>query len=120
MAQAYLLAKDRGVKIRAIDMDEESFTDFYVKNVSTVDLIVHSQRVKRVKRMRFRAKTAREFVLEWDSYINRTRGLRKVEKQRESTMAQNLAKLPRKYKRVLVLMDLERMEGVMSRFEELL
>jgi hypothetical protein len=120
LAQAYILAEKRGVKIKPIDMDEETFTDFYIKNVSTVDLIFHSQRVKHLKRKRFAAKTANDFALEWDDYINRTTGMRVVEQQRETVMAANLAKIPKKYERVLALMETERIGGVAKNLEKLL
>lgn len=120
LAQAYIMAKEKGIKLRALDLPEEEFTDFYCANVSTVDLVMHSQRVRRLKKALFKMERVEDFVLKWDSIVTKTTGLRIVEEKREEVMSQSLFKVPSKYKRVLAIIELERFEGVKDRFQSLL
>jgi len=112
LAQAFILTRDSGVKLKAVDMDENTFTDFFLKSVSTVDQIVHSQRMRFMKRKKFKATTAEEFSMRWDAYINKTTGFRVVELQREIVIAANISRTPKKYKRALAFVELERFEGI--------
>ncbi len=120
LAQAHILAEKNNIELKAIDMNEVVFTDFYTKSVSLTDLVIHSQRVRRVKSKTFKARTGRDFIIEWDNYINRTTGIHIVEQQREIVMAANLLKMPKKHKRVLAFIEAERLPGVEKHIKNVL
>ena len=117
LAQAYILAKKQKIKLKPLDLDEEAFTDFYVKTVSTPDLIIHSMRCRNLQKKRFKAKNPKDFSLEWDAIVSRTGGLKAVERLRETTMARNILLIPKDYKRVLALVEVERYEGVKAHLQ---
>jgi hypothetical protein len=73
-----------------------------------------------LNRLNLKSRTPREFVLEWDEYLNRTHGIQVVERQREIVMAANLLKLPKEYKRILALVEVERFQGVVKNLEKVL
>jgi hypothetical protein len=108
-----LCLRDR-IPVEAIDMDDLYFTDVFCENVSTRDLIRHSLRVKKLRRKKFKAETAEEFVLAWDREINKLKGFRNLETAREKYMARELLRLSKRYDRILCIMELQRSEGVIA------
>jgi len=113
--EAYAASTGEGIPVKAIDLNEKDFADAFVRSISTPSLVYHSLRWRWLKRKRFRAATARRFALDWDRAVNSLKGFRSLENRREEHMASRLAGLCRKYKSVLAILELERMEGVLSR-----
>jgi hypothetical protein len=93
-------------------MDDDAFTDAFCENISTSQLMRHSLRVKKLRRKRFKADNAEDFVFEWDKEINKLKGFRTVEGKREIHMAGELSELARDHKRILGLIELQRASGV--------
>jgi hypothetical protein len=113
--EAYSAAAGEGIPIRAIDLDETQFSDAFVQNVSTSNLIYHSLRWRWLKRKRFDQPNAREFSLAWDRAVNTLKGFRNLENKREEHMARELCRLCAKHGKVLAVLELERLEGVLGR-----
>lgn len=107
------------VPVQAIDMDDDTYTDTFCDNISTAQLMRHSLRVKKLKRKRFKADNAEDFVYEWDREVNKLKGFRQVERKRETHMANELADLARKFERILSFIELQRANGVYSELENL-
>jgi len=114
--EAYSVAAGEGIPVRAIDLDEEQFSDAFVQSISTSNLIYHSLRWRWLKRKRFNQPNAREFAVAWDRAINSLKGFRNLENRREEHMARELARLCARHARVLAIVELERMEGILARF----
>ncbi|UCF07861.1 MAG: hypothetical protein JSW28_09510, partial [Thermoplasmata archaeon] len=106
------------IRVVPIDMDDLYYADVFCENVSTWDLIRHSLRVKKLMRKKFKAKTAEEFVLEWDKEINKLKGFRNLETKREEYMANELARLAQEHERILCVMEMQRAEGVFRRLNK--
>jgi len=106
------------IPVEPIDMDDLYYADVFVENVSTRDLIRHSLRVKKLRKKKFRAETAEEFVLAWDKEINKLKGFQNLETAREAYMARELIRLSKKYNRILCIMELQRSEGVIKKLVE--
>jgi hypothetical protein len=113
--EAYAAASGEGISVRAIDLDENAFSDAFVETISSANLIYHSLRWRWLRRRRFNQPTAREFALAWDRAITSLRGFRNLELRREEHMARELARLCKRRARVLAVLELERMEGVLGR-----
>ena len=113
--EAYSVASGEGIPLRAIDLDEEQFSDAFVQSISTSNLIYHSLRWRWLKRKRFNQPTAREFAVAWDRAINSLKGFRNLEHRREEHMARELARLCARHKKALAVIELERMEGILAR-----
>jgi hypothetical protein len=110
--RALKLGMDNDVPIVPIDMDDVFYADVFCESISGWDLIHHSLRVKRLRRKRFKAKTAEEFIFEWDREINKLKGFRNLESKREEHMARELLRLSKKHDRILCIMEMQRAEGV--------
>ena len=106
------------VPVEPIDMDDLYYADVFCENVTTRDLLRHSLRVKKLRRKKFKAETAEEFVLAWDKEINKLKGFRNLESAREEYMARELIRLSKKYERILCIMELQRAEGVIEKLME--
>jgi hypothetical protein len=100
------------IPISAIDMDDMYFADVFIENISGLDLVRHSLRIKRLRRKKFKAKTPEDFVREWDKEINKLKGFRNLESKREEHMARELLRLAKKHDRILCIMEMQRAEGV--------
>lgn len=113
--EAYAVCAEKGIKVRAIDMDEEDFSNAFVQSVSTPNLVLHSLRWRWLKRRRFKAANAREFALAWDRAVNSLKGFRNLENRREEHMARELWDLSGRHQKVLAVLELERMEGIIAK-----
>jgi hypothetical protein len=110
--RALKLSVDNGIPIIPIDMDDVYYADVFCESISGWDLIRHSLRVKRLRKKRFKAKTAEEFIFEWNREINKLKGFRNLESKREEHMARELLRLSKKHDRILCIMEMQRAEGV--------
>jgi pheromone shutdown protein TraB len=117
--EAVKSADSVGIPIVPLDMDDDTFADVYIENVSRMEFISHMFRENRVKRKTFRVNSVEDFVLKWDAYINHAKGLRDVEKAREEYMAKKLAELGKKG-RVIAIIDFERLDGVIKKMAKYL
>jgi hypothetical protein len=106
------LARSRGLRFLALDMDDHDYTEAYVSNVGTVEMMLHSMSEGRLRRKQFKAETPRDFVLEFDSVVNGSKGFKRLETARENHMAERLAELSRDCATILAVVEVERAEGV--------
>ncbi len=109
------LCQKDNVPILPIDMDEERFSSAYCKYITSFQLIRNSFRRKRLNKKKFHASSAESFIKEWDLVINGIKGFKMLEEERERYMAQKLSELTKKYKKILALIELERLNGVKKR-----
>jgi hypothetical protein len=56
--------------------------------------------------------SAEEFALDWDRKVNRSKGFRQLERDREEHMARTLRNMSSKHHRILALVEYERSAGV--------
>ncbi len=113
--EAYAAAAGEGIPVKAIDLDEEGFSDAFVQSISSANLIYHSLRWRWLRRRRFDQPTARKFALAWDRAVTSLRGFRNLEDRREEHMARELRRLCARHRKVLAVVELERMEGILRR-----
>ena len=100
-----------------VDFDDLEFTELYCSYVSGVEWLRQPSKQREITRKRFTAKTAEEFVLEWDELVNGTKGMRKMERSREEKISNEVATLGEKYERVLLVVDYERMDAIRETLE---
>jgi hypothetical protein len=105
-------AKERGLKLEALDLNNEDFTEAYVTNVSTVEMMMQSWIANKLQGPQLLAVTPEEFVLKFDWAVNRKDGFKRLEQAREKHMAKRLGQLMDESKDTLALIELERLEGV--------
>jgi len=105
------LAKEKGLRVEPLDMNNADFTEAYVTNVSTLEMMSQSLAEGKLRAMRFMAKTPEGFVLEFDSTINRRKGFRQLEVAREKHMAKRLDGLVASNEAILAVIEAERAKG---------
>ncbi len=116
---AYELAKKNKIPILAIDINDDEYADLLTQNVSIFSLIRHSRKIKKLAKKKFKAKNAKEFVMEWDREINSIKAFRKIEEIREERMTHNLIKLCKNYKKILAIIPFEKYDGIRKRLEDM-
>jgi len=119
LVTAYRMARKNDIILAPLDMNDEKYADVFTKTVSTFHLIRHSFRVKRLRKRKFNSPDARSFALEWDSQINRVKGYRQMEVERERYIAENIFYLSREHSRILAVLELERLQGIYSKLKEM-
>jgi len=110
------LALERGLRVEPLDLNNVDFTEAYVNNVSTFEMMSLSLNEKKLRRRRFKATTPEEFVLEFDAAVNAKEGFKRLEKAREAHMALRLSQLGGESLATLALVELERVSGVKRAF----
>jgi hypothetical protein len=109
-------ADNLDIPVVTLDLDNLTHTDIYVKNVLFSDLLRQSMRFRFMKKKKFKIKTAEEFVMVWDTILNKARGFTIVERSREEFIAESLRYLldHNKGKNVLAIIELERSKGIID------
>jgi len=111
------LCNERGIKLLTIDMNEELFSETYCNKVGGLDLLRDSFFSNRAHKVRYDLSSAEKFVLDYDKKSNRAKGLRELNLEREKHMAAILKQFAAKYKKMLVVVELERADGVVSNID---
>ena len=103
------------IPVLALDMDEKAYSDAFVKNVSTIHLVRHSMRIKKLSKKKFDVKTPEEFTRAWDGELTKLKGFKNLEGARERYMAIRLLELRKKFKCILAVLEFERIDGVFNK-----
>jgi hypothetical protein len=110
--KAIELADATSIPLIPLDLNDEEFTDLYCKRIRGLDMVRESFYTRSIKRRKYRIGSAEEFALDWDRKVNRAKGFRQLERDREEHMALTLRNMASKYHRVLALIECERSAGV--------
>jgi len=108
-------ARERGISVRALDLNDEDYTEAYIEYVTAWDLLGHTRLQKKAEKHVFTATTPEEFVLEFDDFVNDPEGYVRLEQAREKHIARRIAKLARRHEPLLALVEYERAAGVRQR-----
>jgi len=109
---AYEMAKASGVPFKAIDIDDEEYAELLVDNVSIFSLIRHSAKIRRMGKKKFKAKSAEEFVKEWNREILSIKAFRRLEEIRDDRMVKKIIELCNRYRKVLAIIPLEKYDSI--------
>jgi pheromone shutdown protein TraB len=118
LLEAVELGIENNIPIEPLDMNDDAYTDAFCEDISALQLIRHSLRLNRMRKKRFKATTAQEFVIEWDKNITKLKGFRRLEGKREVHMAARLRALTKKYNNILAVLEFERAEGILQRLRD--
>ena len=116
--KALELAKASSTPVIPIDMNDLDYTEAYCKKVGAMDLVREGAFSKSVKRRKFDGASPESLAIDWDRRVNKAKGFRELEAERERHMAQALVRMCSRYRKVLALVDCERAEGVARRLGE--
>ncbi len=116
--EALKACDELGVPIIPIDMNEDLFSDRYCELVGGFELMKESFFSHRIARKRFNLESAEAFVLDYDRKVNGGRGLSALNAEREAHMARSAEEMAGGRSRVLLLLELERADGVKALLTE--
>jgi hypothetical protein len=107
-------AAARGVRLEALDFDEERYADVYTECVSALELMMQGRAEIRLSKKKFHVSNPVEFVLAWDAEVNHGAGFAALQHQRERQIASRLRELATTGGRVLAVVEVERVRGVLA------
>jgi hypothetical protein len=116
--EAVHVARERGIAIRALDFNDEDYTDAFTATIGTLDLLWHTRLEKKAREHAFTATTPEEFVLEFDALVNDPEAYATLERAREEHIAKRIAKLAGKHRALLALVEYERAAAVRALLDD--
>ena len=105
------------VPVAALDMEEEVFSKVYCDTISTFELLKEGRLVKKALKKNFDRSLPEAFVNDWDSFVNDAKGFRELCRMRERYMAGRIKVLAKNSKRMLAVIETERIKGIMPLLE---
>jgi len=105
-------ADARGVPVVALDLDDDEYTDVFVKRVTYWQLVRYSRAVRGLRKMK--AAGPEGLARAWDARVRRLKGFAVLEHERERKVATSLARLVEAHPRVLAVVDLPLVDGVVA------
>jgi hypothetical protein len=110
--KAIELADAAHLPLIPLDLNDEEFTELYCRRIRGLDMVRESFYTRSIKRRKYKIGSAAEFALDWDKKVNRAKGFRQLERDREEHMALTLRNMSSKHKRILAIVEYERSGGV--------
>lgn len=106
------LCAEAGKNIIPLDMNDEEFDDAFMECVSATQFTSVHHLAKKGFRKRMDATTPEELAIEWDRFVESNRGFKRLDKRREEHIAKELCDVTRYRRKVLAVIEVERVEGV--------
>ena len=103
---AIKVSDSKKIDVIGIDMDEESFTEAYTKNISTWQLFKRGRLEKSMSKAGIKGKTPEEIALNMESSIRELSGFANLERERVKTMAENLRVQSETIKKILSIIEI--------------
>ena len=103
---AIKVSDSKKIDVIGIDMDEESFTEAYTKNISTWQLFKRGRLEKSMSKAGIEGKTPEEIALNMESSIRELSGFANLERARVKTMAENLRVQSETRKKILSIIEI--------------
>ncbi len=116
--EAVKVCDELGTPLIPIDMNEELFSDRYCELIGSLELIKESFFSHRIAKKRFDVESAESFVLDYDRKVNGGRGMTTLNQERERHMASALIDVQNSHAGVLTVVELERLEGLVSGLDD--
>ena len=110
--EAVRAAQEQEIAVRALDFNDEDYTEAFVTHIGTLDLLWHTRLETKAREHGFRAMTPEEFVLEFEALVDDPQAYLRLEQARERHIAKRIAKLAGKHRSLLALVEYERAAGV--------
>ena len=93
-------------------MNDELYSTTYCEKVRTGDMIRESFFGRKAARKKFDLSSPQAFVCDWDSKVNKAKGFRELEEERERHFEKVLRRLSGKYHKILAVIECERAQGL--------
>jgi len=101
-------------KVMPLDIDEEPYSNVYCDMIGTLELLREGRLARKAMKKKFDMSSPEAFVISWDAFVNDTKGFRELTRLREKYMANRIRMLSKDSKRMLAVVEAERVEGIIS------
>ena len=108
------VCNDLSVPVLPLDMDEESYSNVYCNIIKTLELLREGRLARKALKKKFDMTSAEAFAVSWDGWVNDTKGFRELTRLREKYMANRIKMLSKDSKRMLAVVETERINGIMA------
>lgn len=108
----------KNVSVIPLDMSDDEFAEAYCREVSTFDFLKEGKIVSKAMKREFDNSSPEKFIMEWDALINEVKGYRKMNRVKEEFIAGQIADVAKYRKNALILVDYERLDGIMTALRE--
>jgi hypothetical protein len=109
-------SKAKNLDLIAIDLDEKMYNEQFTEHVTLFDLLRYSYRKGHLWNKHYDFSSPENFAISWDREVIKLKGYKKLELLREQHFADKIKDIlsNNKYKRVLVIMEIERLDGTLQ------
>jgi hypothetical protein len=109
-------SKAKNLDLIAIDLDEKMYNEQFTEHVTLFDLLRYSYRKGHLWNKHYDFSSPENFAISWDREVIKLKGYKKLELLREQHFADKIKDIVsnNKYKRVLVIMEIERLDGTLQ------
>lgn len=112
LERATMLARERGVPVAALDLDDVAHAQLYTKHVKFRHVVQSNSVKRRLLKDGVQGADAYAVAAAWDAAWTRPKGLRAVEAAREQTMAHRLREVAAGRERLLAVVPAVRLDAV--------
>ncbi len=110
------LVTERGKLCIPLDMNDADFTDIYCKHVGVTEFIKEHNVAKKGMKRIFDGSTPERLAKQWDTFVNdHLKSYGKLSEIREQHIADEIRDVSKYRKDLLVIIEVERVDGVLSR-----
>lgn len=106
-----------GAGLIPLDMNDNEFTSTYIENIKPTEFTGEHRIAKKCMKRKFDVSSPEAFVKSWDSFINSVKGYRKVSECREKHIAHQIMEATKYRKSLLIVVETERMDGILKHLE---
>ena len=107
-------AQRHGIPVAGLDPSDADYADLFAEHISYLELVRRTLRERRLTGDPPRPKTADEFALAWHSAIGHGRRSQAFDRARDAELARGARALVTTARRVALVVDRERYDGVAS------
>ena len=112
------LVTERGKLCIALDMNDADFTEIYCKHVGVTEFIKEHNVAKKGMKRIFDGSTPERLAKQWDNFVNEhLKSYGKLSEIREQHIADEIKDVAKYRKELLVIIEVERVDGVVSRLQ---
>lgn len=115
--EAFRHATAHQLPVEAIDLGDEAHTEVFARHVGMFEVLRNNRALRRLAAREFRSGDLDAFVIAWDAALYPSKGLRRVQQEREAWMAQRIQQSCASRRAVFALVPLARLAGVRRALE---
>lgn len=108
-----LCSKD-SMDVIPLDMNNEDFTEMYIKTVKTMEFVKEHRIAKKGMKKKFDMSSPESFAISWDEHLNKVKGYLKVSQKREEYMAAQIKDIARYRNSLLAVIETERINNILK------